>query len=100
MPERVLVFTDSADKTIYNMRMYVNNIGLFYGIASKQYTDASNSLMNCLAQMIHLGGKISSDGDLDLYCVTQNITYGVNFHSGQKSENEDAPIPGTWSINS
>ena len=100
MPERILVFTDSADKTIYNMRMHVNNIGQYFGIGSKQYRDASISLMNCLSQMIHLGGNIHSDGNLDLICVTDNITYGVNFHSSTNDVDEGCPIPGTWSINS
>lgn len=100
MPERTLVFTDKADAVVYEMRMHVNKIGLHYGISSKHYTDASNSLMNVLAQMIHLGGTIYADGDLDLYCVATNIEYGVNFHSSVKEVDEGCPVPGTWSINS
>jgi len=98
--ENTLIYTDQAKKTIRNMRIHVNEIASYFGYDSKYYKDASQSLINCFEAIFSLGGIIHSDGDLELYCIS-DITYGVNFHRNEKFKLVDQEkYTGTWSVNS
>jgi hypothetical protein len=83
------------------MSKYVVRIGEWYGFDSTFYAKASESLSLVLVRLLELGGHVMRDGDLDLICKNDFITYGVNFHRIRTDDDMIGDIiPGTWSINS
>jgi hypothetical protein len=97
---KTLELTQEALKTLHAMGDKVREIGANYGRESKEFSKAASSLAFSLIQMLNLGGRISKDGELSLYCVTNNDVpylhdFGVNYHRSDKDDTY-----GEWSVNS
>lgn len=84
-----LNLTQQAVHNIHKMNDHVRHILAEEG-PTERYAKAAGSLARSLTAMIGLGGRITADGDLSLYCMNDRIHYGVNYdrHSD------------TWSVNS
>lgn len=79
-----LEITEAAESNISAMLVRVGTIGATYGESSPEYKLASDSLLTSLAQVLRLGGRITAEDDLSLYCVSF-IHYGVVFHAKRNS---------------
>lgn len=105
MPKTIEI-TDDASKVIVNMRDKLSNVRHAIGENDPMYVKMAESLAFSLTTMLGLGGKITSDGDVELYCIGEYITYGVNFHSRKHPNDEYNEFDlvrenlGEWSVNS
>lgn len=94
-----LELTEAAIATIGEMQEQVIQVALQYGQCSEEHCEMVWSLLHALIGMIRLGGRITTDYELSLYCVSPTIHYGVNFSAARQGDQRD-PLRGTWSLNS
>lgn len=104
---KTLEITDEASKVIVNMRDKLSQARHAIGENDPMYVKMAESLAFSLITMLGLGGRITADGDVDLYCVGEFITYGVNFHSREHPDKGMREalrglnvVIGEWSVNS
>lgn len=101
--DTVIAFDQRAVQTIQRMGDHVATLRSFYGEHSAEHGRAAASLAHSLQAMIGLGGRVSQDGQLGLYAVS-DIHYGVVFHAGRVRHPyagiDGAPQPGEWSLHS
>ena len=106
--ETTITFTTEALETIDKMETQCRLMAAYLGENDPYVVQASNSLRRSLTQMVALRPtRVMKDGEHSLYCVSDYITFGVNFHnrppSGDKYQGltlDVANTVGTWSINS
>lgn len=79
-----LEITEAAEGNISAMLVRVNQIQMQYGVNSDEWQRAVSSCNSALANMLRLGGRITAEDDLSLYCVSF-IHYGVVFHAKRNS---------------
>lgn len=105
--DHALTFTVEARNTIRNMTIKCQSIEDWYGKDHPKTIEAWKSLALVMTQMIQLGGRITSDGDLDLNGYAF-ISYGVAWHRDRNANSHadtgepmrGAPETGTWSTHS
>jgi len=95
---RRLELTPGALEVVAAMQRRVAAVADEYGEGSAEHVEIQGSVMNALAGMIRLGGRITKDDELSLLGVSF-ITYGVVFFPHRKDGQPD-PLRGTWSIHS
>jgi hypothetical protein len=100
MSEQTITMTEGGEQALSEMLKKVGDIRNVFGDNSKEYLKAVESLAHSLAQVLRLGGRITSDGEAALYGVSF-IHYGVVFHASRKAEDAMfGVIPGEWSVHS
>jgi hypothetical protein len=107
----MLEFTDEGLSEFTRMSDHVTRLGNFYGETSNEYHKAMQSFHQSVANMIRLGGRVSRDGDFNLFVQTPSgFVYGFNTHKMDFSPEtteflpdeipDTYPRPCTFSINS
>ncbi len=92
--------TEQALRNITRMYDRVQYVGDVYGEMSDEHQKMRASLFHCLIGMFRLGGRITAEDDLSLYCVSPTIHYGMNFSPKRLEDGGRDPLLGTWSLNS
>jgi hypothetical protein len=92
-------------QVISNMQARLNTVAHGIGEHHEATTKMALSLSRSLIQMMRLGGRITADGELSLYCRNDYIDYGVNFHSKKlvlvsPVDEIEYDLAGEWSVNS
>lgn len=104
--DKTIEITEQAQKVIVTMRDMLSHVRHAIGENDPMYVKMAESLAFSLTTMLGLGGRITSDGDCELYCVGPYLTYGVNFHSKTHPNKEIQSFDivaknlGEWSVNS
>ncbi len=96
--DRRLELTPGALQVVAAMQARVAAVADEYGEESPEHVEMLESLVDALAGMVRLGGRITRDDELSLLGVSF-ITYGVVFFPHRKDGQTD-PLRGTWSIHS
>jgi hypothetical protein len=101
--DKKIEVSPQAQRVIENMHTHVAKLGDFWGPESPEYNSASRTLLDALANMLRLGGRITTPDGESLEGVTYMhgvpFVYGIIFHPNH-SYGSGCPQPGTWSTNS
>lgn len=90
--------TPQAIATITAMSDELSRIRSLFGDSDERTVKAATSLAFSLCQMLMLRPvSISSDGNLDLHCNSEHLTYGVNYTGASYDKEHHV---GEWSVNS
>lgn len=90
--------TPEAQRTLSAMQERLGAISANFGPHSEEYLETVESFAFSVLQVLRLGGKLYSDGELSLYGVSF-IHYGVVFHR-RYIDGDYHPLLGTWSVHS
>jgi hypothetical protein len=95
---RQLDLTANALQVVAAMRARVAAVADEYGQGSPEHVEILESLVDALAGIIRLGGRITREDELSLLGVSF-ITYGVIFFP-RRQDGQPDPLRGTWSVHS
>lgn len=98
LQERELEFSPEALEVIGKMRERVRQVGEAFGFHSTEYIEILESFNGALLSLIHLGGRITKDGELSLFGLSF-IAYGVIFHRKHR-DGKPLDLLGSWSCHS